>query len=151
MPKKLSKNIDYFEDYRLLALVSNLKDYSLCFHINRELKLDLAKHEDLFFDFASEPQQCFSWYYYYELKNHSTYYLIGNKSEGSYLMPSQKTVDYFLLIKDVLNEEAAKATVSSLRKIPYISAVFDVDMQRVSGLESLMETIELHELEFIKK
>ena len=61
MPKKLSKTIDYFEDYRLLAIVSNIKDYSLCFHINGNLKTDFIKYDDLFFDLATDVEKSFSW------------------------------------------------------------------------------------------
>ncbi len=151
MPKKLSKNINYFEDYRLLAIVSNLKDYSLCFHINGMLKQDLVKYDDLIFDFSSGPEMSFSWYYYHDSKNCTTYYLMGNKSEGSYLLPSQKTMDYFLLIKDVLNDDIIRSYANSLRKISGVSAIFNLNMEQIKELEPLLESIELHELEVVRK
>lgn len=151
MAKKLSKNIDYFEEYRLIAIVSNLKDYSLCYHINKALNLDLVNYEDMIFDLASNPGKTFSWYFQYESRNRSTYYLFANKSEGSFLIPAQKTVDFFLLIKDVLNDELVSDISNKLRKVPGLSAVFNVNMHQIKNLEPLLETIELHELEYVRK
>ncbi len=151
MPKKLSKNIDYFEDYRLLSIVSNLKDYSLCFHINSVLKLDLVKYDDLIFDFSSGPEMSFSWYYYHDPKSSTAYYLMGNKSEGSLLLSSQKTMDYFLLIKDVLNDDIARNYANSLRKISGVSAIFNLNVEQIKEMEHLLESIELHELEVVRK
>ncbi len=151
MSKKLSGNVDFFEDYHMLAIVSNLKDYTLCYHVNNELKFCLAKYEDLIFEFASDSEKNFSYYFFEDKRNRTSYYLIGNKSEGSMLLPAQKTTDYFLLIKDPFSIDSIKTNANLLRKNAYISAVFDVNMQQLKGLDLLLETIELHELEFIKK
>jgi len=150
MPKKLSKTIDYSVDHKVLAIVSNLKDYSLCFHINNVLKLDLVKYDDLFFDLSTDVEKSFSWYYYQDSKTGTTYYLIGNKSEGSILLPTHKTVDYFILIKDFVRNDVSQILTNSLRTVPYISTSYDISIQQIKQLEHLLETIELHELEYVK-
>ena len=151
MSKKLSKNIDYFEDYHLLAIVSHLKDYSLCYHINIELKLDLIKYEDLIFALPPVKENSFSWYYFEDNISRTTYYLIGNKGATGSLIPSHKTVDYFLLIKKPVDNELVKTIVSRLRKTPNITAVFDTNMQQIKDMDLFLETIELHELEYVKR
>lgn len=151
MSKKLSKNIDYFEDYKPLALVSHLKDYTLCYHINIDLNLDLIKYEDLIFAPPAKDENSFSWYYFKDKITRTVYYLIGNKGENGNLMPSQKTVDYFLLIKNPISDEIIKSITSRLRKIPNITAVFDFSMQQFKDMDLLLETIELHELEYVKR
>ena len=151
MSKKLSKITDYFEGFHMYAIVSPLKDYSLGFHINNNLGFHLASYEDIYFDMASDPDKGFSWYYYEDVRSHTHYYLIGNKSDGSFLIPAQKTVDYLLLIKDALDDQAALDSANAIRKIPNVSAVFSVDMNKVKDMDVFMETIELHELEFVKR
>ena len=151
MSKKLTKNIDYFEDYHLLAMVSHLKDYTLCYHINLGLELDLIKYEDLIFTLPPAGKSSFSWYYFEDSISRTTYYLLGNKGENGNLIPSQKTVDYFLLIKKPINDELVKTIAGRLRKIPNITAVFDTNMQQTKDMDLLLETIELHELEYVKR
>lgn len=151
MSKKLSKNIDYFEEYHALAIVSHLKDYTLCYHINLSLKLDLIKYEDLVFASPSVEEDSFSWYYFEDKVNRTFYYLIGNKAEHANLISSHKTVDYFFLIKNPVNYQFTKSLTSILRNIPNIAAVFDFNMTHFREMELLLETNELHELEYIKK
>ncbi len=151
MSKKLSKNINFFEDYCILAIVSHLKDYTLCYHINNELKLDFIKYEDLVFVDKSGTESTYSWYYYSDRINRSLYYLIGNKDEGSVLIPSHKTVDYFLLVKDPVNTALIKDIGLNLRKIPNITAVFDMDLEKTKDMALILESIELHELEHVRK
>ena len=81
----------------------------------------------------------------------TTYYLIGNKDENGILIQQQKTVDYFLLIKDPISADISKFYANGLRKIPYITAVFDLNMENTKDLDLLLESIELHELKIIKK
>lgn len=151
MAKKLSKIVNVFDEYCVLAIVSNLKDYMLCYNINNNIKTDMVKHSDLIFVSQSGSHNMYSWYYYYNTKNHATYYLVGNKTEGSILLPSQKHIDYFLIIKDIINGDATRAVANNIRKIPSVTAVFDLSMKSIPGMELLFEEIELHELEHIKK
>jgi|FLOH01.1.fsa_nt_gi hypothetical protein len=151
MSKRLSKNIDYFEDYHLVAIVSHLKDYTLCYHINLSLKIDLVKFEDLSFSLSQVEENSFSWYYFEDITNKTYYCLIGNKGENGNLMPSHKTVDYFFLIKNPISSQQIKSITSSLRKIPNITAVFDFNMSQFKEMDLLLETNELHELKYVKR
>ena len=151
MPKKLSKNINYFEDYNILAIVSHLKDYTLCYHINNELNFDFVKYKDLVFVSTSGTENQYSWYFYNDKVSRTTYYLIANKDEEGFLIPSQKTVDYFLFVNDPINNSIGKECSSVLRKIPNIIAVFDLNIEKTKDMDLLLESIELHELEHVRK
>lgn len=151
MSKKLSKNLEYYEGYYMLAIVSYLKDYSLCYHINNELKLDLVKYEDLVFDIDIVENCIFSWYHFEDKTSGTVYCLVGNKGDNGILIPSQKTVDFFLIIKNPANNELIKSMASRLRKISEITAVFDINMQQTKDMDLLLETIELHELEYVRR
>ncbi len=151
MSKKISKNINYFEDYHMLAIVSPLKDYTLCFHINNALNFDLVKYEDLEFSGKSDAVGKYSWYYYQDEMRRTSYYLISNKGDNGVLIPSQKTVDYYLLVKGPVASEMAGTHTSGLRNISLISAVFNVNMVQIKEMDLLLEYIELHELEFVTR
>lgn len=151
MSKKLSKNIDFFKDYKLLAIVSHLKDYTLCYYINKGLGLDLVKYEDIDVMHSTPDVNSFSWYYYKDEISRTFYYLVGNKNESKNLLASQKTVDYFLLIKDAMSDDVINEILRSLRNTPNINAVFDLHIQHVKDVDLLIESVELHELQFVRK
>ena len=149
MSKKMTEDIDYFENYQMIAVVSHLKDYALCYNINLILDFDLIKYDDLVITSASGDESSFSWYYFKDEINRTVYYLIGNKCENGNLLKSQKTVDFFLLIKNPVSDEILKPISNSLRKISNVTAVFELNMKQQKNMDILLETIELHELEVI--
>lgn len=152
MLNKLSNDIDFTDDYCMLSLVSHLKDYSLCFHINKVLNFEFEKYEDFFCEVGDpEVTPGYSWYYYYDDICRTSYYLIGNKSNGHRLMSAQKQVDYFLIIKDAVNDGDVKGLSTILRKTTGIVAVIQPDMSKIKNINNLFQLIELHELEFVKK
>ncbi len=149
MSKIFSTEIDYFEDYQMIAIVSHLKDYTLCHHININLNFDLIKFDDLIINSKANTESHFSWYYYKDKISSTNYYLIGNKCENGYLLRSQKKADYFLLIKNPVSNELLKPMANSLRKVSKVTAVFQLHMQSEKKMDALLESIELHELEVI--
>ena len=152
MLKILSNDIDFTDDYHMLSLVSHLKDYSLCFHVNKSLNTDFEKYEDFILE-ASDNEDVFgfSWYYFHDESINTSFYLIGNKSNGHRLLPSQKQIDFFLLVKEAIDEESIKEIAIKLRKTTGINAVIKTDISKIKNINILLEAVELHELEFVKK
>ena len=134
----------------MIAIVSHLKDYTLCYHINHHLDLDLIKYDDFITLSGSDGESSFSWYYYKDEISGTAYYLLGNKCEGGNLLRSQKTVDYFLLVKNSVVDELLVSITGGLRKVSNINAVFELNMQQQKNMDTLLEAIELHELEVVK-
>ncbi len=146
MVKSSIEKIDYYDGYNMLAMVSLLTDYKLCFFINNSLRFNLEKKEDLFYDFSSDKESGFSYYYYKDTVVDTDFILIGNKNNKAILIPSQKAVNYFLLIKNAVDESVVKDVSSAIRKINGVAAVLDVNMHKIKKVDLLLETIELHEL-----
>ncbi|HEY9115037.1 MAG TPA: IPExxxVDY family protein [Bacteroidales bacterium] len=144
MAKKLSVKVDYFEDYQLLGLVSNLKDYRLTYFINTLLELDLKKFDDLKPD--PENNIAYSWYCHWRKGEPVSYYLIGNHHANGKLIPAQKNLDYFFIIKNS-SELKTNEIVGKLRVIDNITAVFQLDMEKIKDMNMILETIEMHELD----
>ena len=149
MSKNSTTEIDYFEDYQMVAIVSHLKDYTLCYNINLNLDFDLIKYDDLLIPSGSGGESSFSWYYFKDDISRTIYYLMGNKCENGNALKSQRTIDYLLLIKNPVSDELEKPMLNNLRKISNITAVFELKMQQQKNMEALLEAIELHELDVI--
>lgn len=148
MAKKLSVQVDYFENYHLLGLVSNLKDYTLTFFINNLLELDLKKYDDL----KPEPfgEHAYSWYCHWRKEEIVSYYLVGNHHLKGKLVPAQKNFDFFILIKNG-DDQKAKGIATKLRTIDKVTGVFKLDMTKIKDMNIILEVLELHELEQVIK
>jgi hypothetical protein len=148
---KLSSNIDYFEDSQLLGLVSQLKDYRLAFFVNNQMGFNFKKYSNLDFYSGSGKKKSASWYYYYDEQLSAKMYLIGNSTDGGKLIPSKKEIDYFLLFKEFQSTEYADSTLSKLRAVSNVLAVFKLDLNNIKEADILMEQVELHEIEQVLK
>lgn len=149
MAKKLSANIDYFEGYQLLGLVSQLKDYSLAYFLNQKLEIDLKKYEDLDYNDSEGQNHSFSWYFYEDEQQSAKIFLISNSSITGKLIPGNKELDYFLFLKDFTSDQYANLILSKSREIKNVIAVFKFDLNNIKNADILIENIELHEIKHI--
>lgn len=148
MAKKLKFEIDYFEDYAMLSIASQLKDYRLAYFINEKLGLELQKYDDFQ---LSQDGNTYSWYCYSEGENGSTFYLLGNHHPDGKLLPAQKGIDYFLFTKELFDEHRLNEIASNLRTVTGIQGVFLVNMNSIKNLDLMIEHLELHELEKVTR
>ena len=144
MAKKLKFKVDYFEDYAMLSRASQLKDYRLGYFINETLGIELKKYDDFQ---MSVGGVAYSWYCYSEGENGATYYLIQNHHPDGKLLPSQKGIDFFLLTKDLFDEQQLSEMASALRAVDGVLGVFLTKMSTIKNLDLMIERLELHELE----
>jgi hypothetical protein len=148
LAKKLKLEIDYFEDYHLLSIASQMKDYLLAFHINRALNIDLKKYRDLR---VEGRKGLYPWFFYSAGKNNPSYYLVGNNHVEGKISPHQKGIDYFLIIKEMYDSPTLGHQALILRRTPGILGVFHTNMPAVKDMDLLIESIELHEMEEVSK
>ena len=149
MAKKLRLKIDYFEEYHMLAIVSHLKDYRLAFHINQKLGSHFKKYDDL--KIVNGDDHKHAWYCCHEKEDHMTLYLISNSSQGIKLIPSKREIDFFLLIKNAISSEKIDEIARGIRLIQNVVGVFNQNMAVIKDMDVLLETLELHELEQMRK
>src|SRR5690606_25956192 len=120
----LNRKILKFEidlDFVLLAITSSLKDYRLCYHINKSLCFNFAKTSDLEIAFSGfdEPFY-FSLYQDFWESTETEFFFIANRGNGGYLIPEMNKTDYFLMIKNFIEDEELSRIVSGINKIPEV-------------------------------
>jgi len=126
-------------DFVLIALTVPLKDYRLCFNINKQLNLEFYRIEELSLQLNSNaPVSYFSMYYYQYSQTETDFFLLANKGTESFLIPEMKTVDFFILIKNYIDEEDLTNFISGLKKIPEVQAAVEVDPKRLKSKENLI-------------
>ena len=126
-------------NFLLIAINSPLKDYRLCFYINRTTSLNLKKDEDHEVWQSTNSFRYFSKYSDISSSEETETYLIANKGlNGGFLVPEMKVVDYFILIKSFIDEEDLKTLLDGLNKIDDVVVASEIDIDKLKSKENLV-------------
>ena len=67
------------------------------------------------------------------------YYLLANKGEeNGYLIPEMKTSDYFLMIKNFIDDEDLANLVNSINNIPEVVVATEISAEKLRSKENLI-------------
>ena len=110
-------------DLTVFAINSHVKDYNLCWQINKTLGIDLKKnkgattnHKEIFscFEFMLEEQKIL---------------LVQNKSKKGFLLSEKKKIDYFLMFEPAINLYSRKEFLLKLSESSKILLIFEIDLE----------------------
>ncbi len=117
-------------DFVVLAINSNKKAYKLCWNINKSLQLSFEKKKDYNikkgFWFASYTAIC---------DDGVKYNLLANQSKKGYLIPNQKSINFFLLIKNDFWEKEKIEFINKLRKVKDVLFVSELDLSLIKHID----------------
>ena len=134
MAKKNIIEVEYDFNFMLWGIVCTMRDYQICWELNKTLKINLARQEDIE---LSNPQKgkhlLFSLFRYYDEMDKCLYHLMSNKYYKELLLPEVKEADYFLRFTGEVPENYADTITKTLKSIPKIMAVIPLEP---AGLKS---------------
>ena len=127
-------------DFILIAVTASLKDYRACYLINKHLNFNFVRAEDLSVDNlnGSNKRGYFSLFSCYWEASETDFYFIANKGSDGYLVPEMSKADYFLLIKNYIDETDLENLISSINKIPEIVTALKIDPKKIKSRENLL-------------
>lgn len=126
-------------NFKLIAINCPLKDYRFCFFVNKYTHLDLAKVDDHETWIPKQSSLFFSKYSYINPVQDTEFYLIGNKGiDGGYLIPEMRSIDYFLLIKEYIDEEDFNQIIEVLNQIDDVVVAKEIDPAKLKSKENLL-------------
>jgi hypothetical protein len=135
--KTLKFEIDL--DFVLIAITTSLKDYRICHLINKHLNFNFLKSADLEVDILlGAGPVFFSIYNYHWEASETDFYFIANKGSDGYLVPEMKKADYFLMIKNYIDDDDLDKLVTTLNRIPEIVAAVKIDPKKIKSRENLL-------------
>jgi hypothetical protein len=146
MPRKEKLNVRPDEvSVALFGISTNLKDFKLCYLLNKHLEWKFFKIEDLPVTIAGSglPEK-FSLYMYRDDERFNTYYLLANRIQDICLLPSFRQADFFLIVEGPSKKSSKESLVKSLGKIPNIQMAFETEPANIKGIEILLNDLELH-------
>ena len=155
--KRQLLSIDYDFDFYLIGINCVLKDYRLCFEINRKLNLKLKRVDEMviikekiqeknnqkdtleesFFE-GEHFIPSFSNFACLDEKTELMYKVVSNKCQSILLIPEQKAADYFLRISGEGPIRDKKATLSKVQEIPIVLAAFEIDPNKLKSKNNML-------------
>ena len=117
-------------DFAVLAINSHIKAYKLCWNINKFLQLNFEKKKDHWI-----KEELWFARYMYACDDDVEYTLYANHSKKGCLIPSQKSVNFFLLIKNEYWQQEKTEFISRLRDVKDILLVFEVDTNLIKQID----------------
>ena len=109
------------EDFRVYAINSHAKGYSLCWKINQQFKIDLERVSE------AVVQNSVFIRYNYKSKEGQEFNVITNRSKEGYFIPDHKTVNYFLIVNKKHNQ---KKLLDELKKNSEILFAFELELEK---------------------
>jgi len=134
MAKKNTIEIEYDFNFHLWGIVSTLRDYQMCWELNKALKIKLTREPDIEISDARKGKyMLFSLFRYYDEMDKCTYHLMSNKYYKELLLPEIKDADYFLRFSGEVPIDYIEHVTKSLKGISKIIAVIPLEP---AGLKS---------------
>ncbi|MAO33232.1 MAG: hypothetical protein CMD03_00560 [Flavobacteriales bacterium] len=122
MKKSYILECSYDYPFIVLAINSHSKPYKLCWALNKYFGLNFEKTK------SHEIKDGLKFTRYKSKKKDNTHLnLLVNQSKKGYLMPSKKSVNYFLIINKKNWKNKKHEFLSKLKKINDILLVFELE------------------------
>jgi hypothetical protein len=126
-------------DFVLIAVTTSLKDYRICYLINKYLNFNFVKTADLEIDINPDSVPVYFSQFDYHLEAGPTdFYFIANKGSDGYLIPEMRKTDYFLMIKNYISDDELEGIISALNRVPDIVAAVKIDPKKIKSRENLL-------------
>ena len=130
----------FFDHTRILGIASTLKNYLLCYHIEKKLQIDFRTSQDLQIPLEKNKRSySFTVYEFLEPVIATEHFLYTNKNDGEALLPELQHLDYIWLLKGEFfnNEEQFRSLQQNLRDIDGIQLVTEVPYDKIKSRDNL--------------
>jgi len=124
-------------DFLLLAVICSYKDYRLCFELNQQLKLKLKREKDLEVLNRQKNKSTFS-NFYFSSEDNEQFRVINNKGGTRAFIPEMKTIDYFIIIKNLNQKKSVDDLINRIKKIEIISGIYEMDPNELKSGENFL-------------
>lgn len=126
------------EDFCLLGMVSDEKDYRLCWLINHTLNVEFRKEDDLALPHKKlKLEQHFSNYLYHDENAFLSYRIIKNRSDEGFFLEELKNLDYLVHIQGELSEMHIRNFIREIGDLAEIRMLIPVELRLIRNTDRL--------------
>lgn len=140
--KKLKLKADYSYNFHLIGIISQSKDYTVSWAINKALDVGLKKASDLEVDLKNAEKLTISNFIFEN--DFRRFTLLNNKVLANTAMtqklfvPSLGTFDYLLKIEEFEETSDLEILFATLRKSEKIDSIVKLDVKKIKEKESFL-------------
>ena len=136
--RQVVKLVPEFEGL-LSGIVTQMKDYQFCWHLNQVFGFDLQRMNDVEIIFRKKNKSAvFSLYRYEDEMNKWLVHVVANKSNAEYFLPEIRQADFILKIEGELAGDQKKEIQEAIRKMTGVQLVISVDFHKLKSAENLV-------------
>ncbi|MFY0598024.1 MAG: IPExxxVDY family protein [Cyclobacteriaceae bacterium] len=142
MNKKSVWDEEYPIDFELIGIVSSMKEYKLAWHLNELGIFHLIKADDIKIEFSEKKVVRIS--NLAEETDFTSVHLLRNKIVGpgpmgmQYLLSDLQRFDYFIKLKNSIEEKWSSKIMAELRKCQAIDYAVAIDVEKVKTKDNLI-------------
>ncbi len=157
---KHTLEIEFDYDFVLIGISSHEKDYRICWTLNNALNLQLAKQESLEIKGKKQTTPSFFSFFLFEKQDEfidyavianlsesktveqTTNTLFGsldeNESDNEYLIPEQKQMNYFFVIRGEIENEEVNEIIQQIKEIENVQTAVRIDVKSLRSKQNLI-------------
>jgi hypothetical protein len=137
--KKHKLDMAIEEDFCLLGLVSDEPDYKLCWLINRSLRTNFEKQDDLLlFHKKLKAEQEFSIFQFEDEEAMITFRIVKNRTDRGYFLEELKNLDYLIHIQGDFSTEKISKFMLALGELDPVRMCVPCDLSRIKSHDRLL-------------
>lgn len=131
---------NFFENTRILGVVTTLKNYQLCYYIEKSMQIDFQTSQDLQIPLEKNRRlYSYTVYEFYQSSLAIEHFLYSNKNDGEPFLPELPNLDFIWLIKgDYYYIEQNFLTLQNqLKNITGVQLVTEVPQEKIKSKNNL--------------
>jgi hypothetical protein len=141
-----------FDDVHVIGIATTMIDYKLVGSINRTLNFSFTREKDIVPKNFSDT--AFSFYLFFDEedeKKENGYNLVSLRSSDKFWVPSEKKIDFLMLIRKPQTRSQLKTITEKLHEIKQVFDAFVIDVNKNKTFHQILEDIEFHEFDVKKE
>lgn len=126
-------------DFNIWGINSPMEDYKLCWYLNKLLKWDFKRVEDVIVKSNKDKSlKEFNAYKYNNEIDLFTVEIIQNKKDGNILLPELINFDYIFIFQGEEEYFNKEEITELLREIKGIQSIFELDINNIKSKSNLL-------------
>jgi hypothetical protein len=138
-PKKLLLELDSDYDFKLMGIVTTAEVYRLGWLLHHKLRLFVERLDDIEIHLLKKKESAyFPLFEFQDEEQRLEYFMLGNRSEGNFLIPEMKQVSYWLLIRGVFDNLNESQLLKKVKALPQVQTALWVNPEELKSKDNLM-------------
>lgn len=131
---------EFFDNVRLLGIVTPVNDYQLCWSVNRMFRFRFRMNNDIEIQLTKRQRKYyFPIFEYCEPHSSLIHYIYNNQHDGEFLLPEVRHLDFLWLLKgDLLEDEDISDLIASIKDIVGVQLVVELTNEKILNKEHLI-------------